>query len=150
MHRKQDAYAEISAVSNDSSPSLSHSLADLLPPKIPSLHSSSAPVIVVPGRVRGMSRSDGGDSGVLFSFDNVKSPAAKVGLDALVDEAEREWERRETERVVSGFEVLDEFGDAVAVEKSEKAGKRRGKKSPKVLGLRDEVAGEEDEEWERI
>ncbi|KFY57247.1 hypothetical protein V497_05673, partial [Pseudogymnoascus sp. VKM F-4516 (FW-969)] len=48
----------------------------------------------------GMPPGPVGDEEVLYSFDEKESPASSLGLDGLVDKAERHFVERETERIV--------------------------------------------------
>ena len=68
------------------------------------------------------------DAGVLYSFDNKKSPGKEVALGGLVDQAEQKWKAKETDRLVRmEYAVLDGEGEVVLGKKSVKptaAGKK--------------------------
>lgn len=120
--RKQDALGEISS----SPPSLSKSMMDLLPSS--GQHNARSPSV---------------DSGITYSFDAVSGPRKVVGLDSLVDKAEKEFAARETDKMVkTEYEVLDGSGESIMIPK-------RGKKgSPKQKAVVLEADDEDD--WERI
>ncbi|KFY79526.1 hypothetical protein V499_01501 [Pseudogymnoascus sp. VKM F-103] len=55
-----------------------------------------------------------GDEAVFYTYDSEASPASSVGLDGLVEKAERHFRERETERIVRAeYEVLDGEGEKV-------------------------------------
>jgi hypothetical protein len=119
--RKKDALKEVSSGS-----SLSRSVTDLLPSPSTSTRTSSI------------------DSGVLYSFDAPSTPRKVVGLNSLVEKAEKEWQSRETDKIVRDeYEILDESGETKIMTKG------KGKKgSPR---LRAQVVVVEDEDdWETI
>ncbi|OBT74372.1 hypothetical protein VF21_06806 [Pseudogymnoascus sp. 05NY08] len=84
-----------------------------------------------------------GDEAIFYTFDN-SSPASSLGLDGLVDKAEKHFKERETERIVRAeYEVLDGEGERVG---------RRGK-GRSVDGGEGEgevVEGEVGGAWEAI
>lgn len=111
-----------------SSRSLSKSLIDLLP--------ASHPV----RGARASTKSD--DNTILYSFDSSSSPTSRkvVGLDALVERAEKEWAGKETERIVKKeWEILDAEG--------EKWSLKKGRKSPAVKAAKDAPVVDDDD-WE--
>lgn len=82
-----------------------------------------------------------GDEAIFYTFDNNSSPASSLGLDGLVDKAERHFAERETERIVRAeYEVLDGEGERV---------RRRGKKERAEEG-EGSVEGEVGGAWEAI
>lgn len=107
---------------------LSNSLFDLLP--------AASPVSVYASV----------DDGVIYSFDKA-SPRQALGLEGLVEKAEKEWKGKETDRLVkTEWEVLDVdlAGEPVL---SVKGGtKAKGKRSP----MQKPVLVVEEEDWECI
>jgi hypothetical protein len=76
------------------------------------------------------------DSGVLYSYDNVgASPTAKgrpVGLDSLVEMAEKKWVAEQTDKIVKGeYEVLDAEGETTVL-----SSKNKKKGSPKQKAVK--------------
>jgi hypothetical protein len=87
----------------------------------------------------------------LYSFDNAgPSPnefGRKVGLEGLVEKAEKKWVSEQTEKIVRGeYEVLDEEGETTTFKK--------GKKSPKQKAIKTQPAvlkeAEDDDGFELI
>lgn len=121
--RKEDALREVS------SPTLSRSLADLLPSTSTSARTSSI------------------DSGVLYSYDAPSTPRKVVGLNSLVEKAEMEWQSRETDKIVRDeYAVLDESGEIKVLTK----GKGKKGSSPKQCAQVVERDEEDDDDWETI
>jgi len=96
------------------------------------------------------------DAGVLYSYDTkFASPTAKgraVGLDALVEKAEKKWMEEQTDKIVKGeYEVLDAEGETTFL-----AGKKGKKGSPKQRAIKNmpavvqDVGVEEDDGFELI
>jgi len=141
MVRKVDALVD--ATEHTSSP-LSRSLLELLPQ-----HANNT-VASIQTAIRDH------DSGVLYSFDNAgTSPGVKgraVGLDSLVEMAEKKWVMEQTEKIVKvEYEVLDAEGETTVL--STKKGK---KGSPKQKAIKNmpavvkHVDVEEDDGFELI
>ena len=141
MVRKVDA-AQIDANEHMSSP-LSNSLLELLPQ-----HANNTTTSVQTA-IRDQ------ESGVLYSYDNSgASPGVKgraVGLDSLVEMAEKKWVLEQTEKMVKGeYEVLDAQGETTVLST------KKGKKSPKQKAVKSmpavvkNVEVEEDDEFELI
>lgn len=83
------------------------------------------------------------DNGITYSFDATSGPRKAVGLDSLVDKAEKEFVARETDKMVqTEYEVLDGSGESVMMPKKGKKG------SPKQKAVVLEADDEDD--WERI
>lgn len=80
------------------------------------------------------------DAGVMYSYDEKTSPRKVVGLDSLVEKAEKDFNNRETAKLVKAeYEILDVEGEIV----------KKGKKgSPKHTAQ--VVMVQEDEDWECI
>ena len=69
-------------------------------------------------------RGDAADEGVLYSFDNKKSPGKEVALGGLVDMAEQKWKAKETDRIVKmEYAVVDREGEVVGKRGKTAAGK---------------------------
>lgn len=84
-------------------------------------------------------KASSGYEGVVYSFDK-SSPGVALGLDSLVDAAEKEWLGKETEKIVKKeWEVLDSEGEATKL-------KSKSKKSPTQKAA---VVVDEDD-WECI
>lgn len=119
--RKEDAIREI----NYSGRGLSKSISDLLP------NDSTSP------------RSPD-ESSIMYSFDAPSAPRKAVGLDGLVDKAEKEWKSRETDRIVRNeYAVLDNLGEFSVISKG------KGKKSSPRQRAQSVTSYDEDD-WERI
>ncbi|KAG0650291.1 hypothetical protein D0Z07_3185 [Hyphodiscus hymeniophilus] len=121
MVRKVDALVD--ANEHTSSP-LSRSLLELLPQHANNTSASIQTAI----------RDH--DSGILYSFDNAGvSPGMKgraVGLDSLVDIAEKRWAMEQTEKIVKGeYEVLDAEGETTVL-----SGKKGKKGSPRQKAVK--------------
>lgn len=66
-----------------------------------------------------------GDEGVLYSFDNKKSPGQEVALGGLVDMAEKKWRAKETDRIVKmEYAVVDLEGEVLGKRGKVGAGKK--------------------------
>jgi len=122
MARKVDAAIE--ANDHTSSP-LSKSLLDLLPTHTNNTSSAIHTAI----------RASSDD--ILYSYDNKgKSPGQKgreVGLEGLVEQAEKKFLAKQTERIVKGeYEVIDGEGESTVLSQ------KKGKKSPKQKALKTE------------
>jgi hypothetical protein len=137
MVRKIDAVVE----SNDhtSSP-LSKSLLELLPQHANNTNTAIQTTICEK------------DEGILYSFDSKSSPTGAVGLDALVEKAEKKWIAEQTDRIVKGeYEVLDAEGEKTVI-----SGKKGKKSSPKQRAVKTmpavvkDVGVEEDDGFELI
>jgi hypothetical protein len=84
-----------------------------------------------------------GDEEVFYTYDSNSSPASSLGLDGLVDKAEKHFAERETERIVRReYEVLDGEGERVG-----RRGRGRGGDGE---GLEEVVEGEVGGAWEAI
>jgi len=141
MVRKIDAVVE----SNDHTASpLSKSLLELLPQHANNTNTAIQTAI----REK--------DEGILYSYDSkIASPTAKgraVGLDSLVEEAEKKWIAEQTDRIVKGeYEVLDGKGEKTVI-----SGKKGKKGSPKQKAVKTmpstlkDVSVEEDDGFELI
>lgn len=75
------------------------------------------------------------ESAILYSHDSARvSPGVKgraVGLDSLVELAEKKWILEQTDRIVKGeYEVLDTEGETTVLST------KKGKKSPKQKAIR--------------
>jgi len=75
------------------------------------------------------------ESAILYSYDSARvSPGVKgraVGLDSLVELAEKKWILEQTDRIVKGeYEVLDTEGETTVLST------KKGKKSPKQKAIR--------------
>jgi len=117
--RQQDAKYDASTLS----PTLSKSLFEDLPSGNSSQNARTPPV----------------DSGITYSFDAKSSPRNAVGLDSLVEKAEREFLTRETEKLVNKeYEVLDHEGEPIL------------KKGKKGSHLQAAVVLDEEDGWERV
>jgi len=118
---------------------LSRSLIDLIPASTASNNRSKArtPAVAIGGS---------------YYFE-APSPPRKVtvGLDSLVERAEKEFRSRETDKMVrEEYEILDDAGETTVL--AMKHNGKKGKKSPKVLpkvALPILVIDDEDD-WERI
>lgn len=79
-----------------------------------------------------------GDESILYSFAKGSSPNARgreIGLEGLVEKAERKWAAEQTERIIKGeYEVLDLSGEAVKSKKGKK-----GSRSPKNRATKNET-----------
>ncbi|OBT86793.1 hypothetical protein VE02_04248 [Pseudogymnoascus sp. 03VT05] len=85
-----------------------------------------------------------GDEEVFYTYDSASSPASSLGLDGLVDKAEKHFAERETERIVRAeYEVLDGEG-----EKLRRRGKGRSVDGGEGEG--EVVEGEVGGAWEAI
>lgn len=63
---------------------------------------------------------------VIYSFDASTSPSDRVGLDALVEGAERLWREKEVERVVrEEWECLDAKGEVLGGRKVGALGRKK-------------------------
>ena len=132
MVRKVDALVD--ANEHTSSP-LSRSLLELLPQ-----HANNATTSIQTA-IRDQ------DSSVLYSFDNAgASPGLKgraVGLDSLVEMAEKKWVMEQTEKMVKGeYEVLDAEGETTVLST------KKGKKSPKQKAVKNMPAVVKDADFE--
>ena len=96
------------------------------------------------------------DEGVLYSYDSkISSPTEKgraVGLDSLVEQAEKKWIAEQTDRIVKGeYEVLDAEGETTVI-----AGKKGKKGSPKQRAIKTmpavvkDISVEEDDGFELV
>ena len=140
MVRKVDALAD--ANHHTASP-LSKSLLELLPQHA----NNTATSIQTAIRTQ--------ESGILYSYDSVgASPGVKgraVGLDSLVEMAEKKWMMEQTEKIVKGeYEVLDAEGETTVLSAKKKKGspkQRAIKNSPAVVK---NVDVEEDDGFELI
>jgi hypothetical protein len=122
LTRKEDNLNEVRSATP-----LSRSLSDLIP---------SSP---------GASRKPAPDAGILYSFDASSTPREAVGLDSLVEKAEKEFASRETDRIVRHeYEILDESGEVQVVSKG-KGKKGSPRQRAKVL-----ASNEDEEDWEEI
>lgn len=93
------------------------------------------------------------ESGILYSYDNIgASPGVKgrpVGLDSLVEMAEKKWNLEQTDKLVKGeYEVLDNDGETTVL--SSKKGKKSPKQKAKNMPLVQDVQIEEDDGFELI
>ena len=134
MIRKVDALAD--ANEHNSSP-LSRSLLELSPQ-----HANNT-ITSIQTAIRDH------DSGILYSFDNTNaSPGGKgraVGLDALVEMAEKKWVMEQTEKIVKvEYEVLDAEGETTVL--SAKKGKKGSPKQKAVKSMPTLVKNTEVEE----
>lgn len=140
MVRKIDAVVE----SNDHTDSpLSKSLLELLPQHA----NNSNTAIQTAIREK--------DEGILYSFDNkIESPNAKgrvVGLDSLVEQAERKWMAEQTDRIVKGeYEVLDAEGEKVTVGKKGKKGSPKQRAVKTMPAVVKDVSVEEEDGFELV
>jgi len=94
------------------------------------------------------------ESGVLYSFDSAgASPGVKgrpVGLDSLVDQAEKKWVMEQTEKIVKGeYEVLDAEGETTVLSKK-KRGSPKQKAIKNLPAVAKNVNVEEDDGFELI
>lgn len=140
MVRKVDALVD--ANDHTSSP-LSKSLLELLPQHANNTATSIQTAILDQ------------ESGILYSYDNAgASPGVKgraVGLDSLVEMAEKKWVMEQTDKIVKGeYEVLDAEGETTVLST------KKGKKSPKQKAVKNmpavvkNVNVEEDDGFELI
>lgn len=140
MVRKIDAVIE----SNDHTDSpLSKSLLELLPQHANNTETAISTAI----REK--------DEGILYSFDSkIESPNAKgraVGLDSLVEQAERKWMAEQTDKIVKGeYEVLDTEGEKVSVGKKGKKGSPKQRAVKTMPSAVKDVTVEDDEGFEFI
>ena len=66
------------------------------------------------------------DAGILYSYDSAGMKGKALGLDSLVERAEKKWVLEQTERIVRGeYEVLDKEGEVTVL------GGRRKRGSPR-------------------
>lgn len=125
LTRKQDNILEV----RSAGPSLSQSLGDLVP---------TSPAD---------SRNPPADAGVLYSFDAPTAPRKSIGLDNLVEKAERDFLSRETDKIVRNeYEILDESGEVKAMTK----GKGKGKKGSPRQRAQVVATNEDEDDWEQI
>jgi hypothetical protein len=91
------------------------------------------------------SRNPPPDADILYSFDAPTAPREAVGLDNLVEKAEKEFMSREIDRIVRNeYEILDESGEVKTMTKG------KGKKgSPRQQAKAVETEEDEDD-WEEI
>jgi hypothetical protein len=122
VSRKQDALIEASSVQP-----LSKSLFDILPPSSTSLRPRNPSI----------------DAGVQYSFDAAASPRKSVMFGSLVEKAEKEWNSRETDKIVQEYEILDSSGENTWVSK----GKKKGGNSQQFVQV---LAPDGDDDWETI
>jgi hypothetical protein len=121
ISRKQDHNAEITSEST-----LSRSLTDLLP---------ASPL---------RSRNGSLDTTIYYNYDAPSAPRKAVGLDQLVERAEREFVSRETDKIVRDeYEILDESGEV-------KTFTKKGKKGSPRQRAEIVVREEEEDDWEQI
>lgn len=139
MVRKVDALVD---ADDHTSSRLSKSLLELLPQ-----HANNTS-----GAIHTAIRNQ--DAGILYSYDNAgASPGLQgraVGLDSLVDMAEKKWVMEQTEKIVQGeYEVLDAEGETTVLKGRKKKGspKQRAVKSMSEVG-QDVV--EEDDGFELV
>lgn len=122
--RKADARAEVCSPNT-----MSRSLAELAPHNLP-IKQARTPSV---------------EAGILYSFDAKSSPRNGIGLDALVEKAEREWSNRETVKLVRNeYEMLDERGEVTVIREGKKGKKGSPKQRPQL------VVAEDEDDWERI
>lgn len=125
LTRKKDNILEV----RSASPSLSQSLGDLAPT------SPADP------------RNPPADGGVLYSFDAPTAPRKSIGLDNLVEKAERDFLSRETDKIVRNeYEILDESGEIKAMTK----GKGKSKKGSPRQRAKVVATNEDEDDWEQI
>jgi hypothetical protein len=91
-----------------------------------------------------------GDEDIVYSFDAKASPASSLGLDNLVDAAEKHFKTRELEKIVKDeYEVLDEAGEPLQGRKLKKAGSKLAGEPVPVSSVK--IVDEDiDGDWETI
>lgn len=125
LTRKQDNILEV----RSAGPFLSQSLGDLIP---------TSPA---------ESRNPPADADVLYSFDAPTAPRKSIGLDSLVEKAERDFLSRETDKIVRNeYEILDESGEIKVMTKG-KGKKGSPRQRAKVVATNED---EDEDDWEQI
>ncbi|KAI9745508.1 MAG: hypothetical protein M1818_001042 [Claussenomyces sp. TS43310] len=98
---------------------------------------------LLPSSTRSLSRSLSPDYGVTYSFDAASSAWKAVNFDGLVERAERDFNARETDKMVeTEYEVLDDFGQSMTRTKKGKKGIAKQKATV--------VRSSDEDDWERV